>query len=92
MGFMIKMKTLTKILIAGSLIGATALGYLGKEYLDSLGKYDCVYNRQIQMKNIEGSNPMSSNQGSTGETRTINYIVSGKCDFDFDELNRRIVE
>ena len=69
------MKTLNKILIIGGVLGVFALGYSMKEYIDR--KHDCIYNRTIQMANAEDTN--------VSQVNTI-YSVSGKCYFDFSQL------
>ncbi len=78
------MKKLNTILMTGIVSGAFAFGYFAKEYTDK--RYDCVYSRNIQIADAEGIVALRDGRNARAKQTSINYVVSGKCDFDFNKL------
>ncbi len=78
------MKNLEKLVVAGITFVAVFTGYGSKVYLDSLGKYECVFNRQTVIADASSGQAFPPVQ--TAQQTTINYVISGRCDFDFNQL------
>lgn len=80
------MRTIEKIISGCLIVGALAGGFYGKKYLDSLGKYNCMFTQSIEQ--ADATNPGMSQNNVTATKFTSQYVIQGRCDYDFGNINK----